>query len=93
MVAKASALLTRAGGVTCEELVIQLAANAIQIAQRAAPARAAAKPSSLALESIARCLYLADESSSAKKAHVFPPQPLVVKAEGRSEKLMSVVQA
>jgi hypothetical protein len=49
MVAKASALLTRAGGVTCEELVIQLAANAIQIAQRAAPARAAAKPSSLAL--------------------------------------------
>jgi hypothetical protein len=44
-------------------------------------------------ESIARCLYLADESSSAKKAHVFPPQLLVVKAEGRSEKLMSVVQA
>jgi AraC family transcriptional regulator len=48
MVAKASALLAGAGSVMCEELVIQLAANAIQIAQRAAPARAAAKPSSLA---------------------------------------------
>jgi AraC family transcriptional regulator len=48
MVAKASALLGGAGSVTCEELVIQLAANAIQIAQRSAPARVAAKPSSLA---------------------------------------------
>ena len=48
MVAKASALLAGAGNVACEELGIQLAANAIQIAQRAAPARVAAKPSSLA---------------------------------------------
>jgi AraC family transcriptional regulator len=51
MVAKPSALLGGAGSVTGEELVIQviqLAANAIQIAQRSVPARVAAKPSSLA---------------------------------------------
>jgi len=48
LAAKAAALLAGAGNVTGEELGIELAANAIQIAQRAAPARPAAKPSSLA---------------------------------------------
>jgi AraC family transcriptional regulator len=48
LAAKAAALLAGAGSVTGEELGIELAANAIQIAQRAAVARAAAKPSSLA---------------------------------------------
>ena len=47
LVAKASALLAGAGSVTCEELGLQLAAKAIQIAQCAAPRRAGAQPSSL----------------------------------------------
>lgn len=48
LVAKASALLAGVGGVTCKELAIQLATEAIQIAQGAAPRRAGAEPSSLA---------------------------------------------
>lgn len=48
LAAKAAALLGGAGSVTGEELGIELAVNAIQIAQCAASARAAAKPSSLA---------------------------------------------
>ncbi len=48
LVAKASALLAGAGEVACEELGIQLAAHAVQIAQGAAPGREGAEPSSLA---------------------------------------------
>lgn len=47
LAAKAAALLAGASSVTGEELGIELAVKAIQIAQRAAPARAAAKPSSM----------------------------------------------
>jgi len=48
LAAKAAELLAGTGSVAGEELGIELAVSAIQIAQRAAPARAAAKPSSLA---------------------------------------------